>query len=202
LKTLALGIVILLALTTSVFAYAPNSVSDYAIISLYESSPGVATCSLQATFCGGCNPNMALNPGCPAFTHGFPPQPCSAYYSCGGSIVDGRFAAVQLTKLPGGTPIVDKMVLDTLLWPLDPGGFKYKEAFVFAGLTAGDQVEVWGELFCSWCGHWYACPETLTIAPHPDEVPSHTPWSIIILVLLIAGTGILIMFRRKKATAN
>jgi len=33
-------------------------------------------------------------------------------------------------------------------------------------------------------------------------IPMLLPWGLLILVLLIAGTGVLIMVRRKKVTAS
>jgi len=183
-----------MALATSSLALDPG-VSDYEIISLYESSPGVVTCTLQATFCSACNPNSTNDPGCPAFTHGFPPGTCPTYHDCG-IYEDGRFAAVRLTKIPGGTPQVNKMVLNTTNWPLAPAGDKHKEAFTFSGLSAGDVVEVWGELYCSWCYHWYACPETLTIAA---GVPAHTPWGLISLMCVLLALATWIFFWRRRA---
>lgn len=186
-----------MGLATPSLAYSPNQVSDYAIVSLYQSGPNAVTCILRATFCNDCNPNDANNPGCPEFTHGFPPSPCPAYYDCG-IREDGRFAAVRLQKIPGGIVKVNKMILNPTNWPLQSsGGYKHTEAFVFTDvpLSAGDRVEVWGELFCSWCGHWYPCVETLTVTPPPQGAPALSQWGLVglMLVLLALATWVFLL---------
>ena len=63
-KKLALAMVILLALTSSVLAQDkdPKSVADYDIVSVwYDGTANAVVCTLKATYCSSCNPNPSQN---------------------------------------------------------------------------------------------------------------------------------------------
>lgn len=129
-----------------------NSVYNYNINWAVQTGTTEIIVEAQANYCSACNPNSANNDGCAAFTHtGW----------CGGA-ADGRYMAVRL-KDSGGTILgMQKMVLNPTNWPV---GSVQKAQFVFSGLpvNAGDVITVEADTYCSWCGHWYPSPVSITV---------------------------------------
>jgi len=166
-----LGLMIVLAtlltLTLVMATPALASVYDYGINWAVQTGPSEITVEVQANYCFACNPNVAGNPGCPAFTHGYPPPyyPYN-YYPC--DLVDGRYLAVRLKDAGGNTLATQKLILDQVNWPI---GSVHSEQFIFSGLTvaAGDEITVEADTYCSWCGHWYPIPVTLTVIGSNSE---------------------------------
>lgn len=142
------------------------SVSNYQIISVAQTDVDEITVDIGGTYCPACNPNNAGNPGCPEFTHGtgvggtwVPGQ--TGYYNHAG-MIDGRYAAACIAHGPGPTYTKQKFICTPANWPL---AVFNSHAFVFSGLgvSGGDTVTIYGELYCSWCGHWYAEPQELIV---------------------------------------
>ncbi len=131
-----------------------NSVYDYNINWAVQTATTEITVEAQANYCEYCNPNDANNPGCAAFTH---PEGW-----CYPNNIDGRYMAVRL-KDSGGTILgMQKMVLNPTNWPI---GSVQSAQFVFSGLSveAGDVITVEADTYCSWCGHWYPSPVSITV---------------------------------------
>lgn len=168
-KRLVLFISIIVIL--SIIAITPNTtatVSDYQIVSVTETGTNEITVVLGGNHCSACNPNDAGNPGCPEFTHGsnngswFPGE--TGYY--GEYSVEGRYTAVCIGYGSGPTYVKQKVICNSTNWPL--GSFQSK-SFVFSGVPigGGDTITIYGEMYCSWCGHWYAVPVNLTVSYGP-----------------------------------
>jgi hypothetical protein len=82
---------------------------------------------------------------------------------------------VEYGSIPTRTS--QKFVCNPTNWPLAtssewsagyPSGY-YNHAFVFTGLpvSGGDTVKIYGELYCSWCNHWYAAPQSIRVLYGP-----------------------------------
>jgi len=140
-----------------------KSVSDYVITEVVQTNPSTITVTVQCTFCGSCNPNPAGNSGCTPFSVacGFPPSyyPSYSSFPCAAGCPDGRFAAVQLVSATLGV-ITQKLVCTPSNWPI---GSPQSHSFVFSGLTLapGETVHIYADFYCSWCGHWWAVPQTI-----------------------------------------
>lgn len=171
-KILTLAIIFLLLLSTfSIFALqvkaespeAHGTVYDYKIVSVTQTGPNEVTVKLQVRYCPYCNPNDASNPGCPEFTHGYPPPYYPYNYWCGG-LIDGRYVAVRIKDSGGAILGTQKLVCNPTNWPLD---VVVTRDFVFSGVTlaTGSIVIAEADIYCSWCGHWYPTPVSLKIAP-------------------------------------
>lgn len=186
-------------------------VSDYEIVSVEQTGGNQVTVRLQANFCTACLANDNCQPGCMEFTHGFPFTSCP--YSCRGAactptcpITAGRYAAARIQEIGTATAYTKKLVLrntsgpNCTVWPL---GTIHAEDFVFDGvdLAAGDQIEAWGELYCSLCNHWYSCPDTLTIQAAP-AIPALTDWGLIIFGIVLLGFISLVFIKRRKAAVS
>ena len=153
-----------------------GTVYDYKIISVVQTGPNEVTVKLQVRYCPYCNPNDASNPGCPEFTHGYPPPYYPYQYWCGG-LVDGRYVAVRIEDETGTILGTQKLICNPTNWPLD---IILERNFVFSGvpLVAGSTVIAEADVYCSWCGHWYPTPVSLKIVPLKVCIdPGHDPVS-------------------------
>lgn len=151
-----------------------GTVYDYKIISVTRTGPNEVTVKLQVRYCPACNPNDASNPGCPEFTHGYPPPYYPYQYWCGG-VADGRYIAVRIKDSTGTILGTQKLVCNPTNWPLD---VILTRDFVFSGVTlaTGSTVIAEADVYCSWCGHWYPEPVSLEIAPLKVCIdPGHAP---------------------------
>lgn len=188
-----------------------GSVYDYAIISAVQSGYDEVTVTVQAHYCDACNPNDAGNPGCDAFTHGFPPPsyPYNVYIWPDCYDNDGRYAAVRLMEgsIEVGTA---KMVLTSANWPL--ASIIQRDIVVTTGtpMEVGDLITVYADLFCSWCGHWYPEPIEIEIEAIPvgiDIKPGSFPNSINlkangVIPVAVLGSATLDVLTLDPATAE
>lgn len=140
-----------------------GTVYNYEIISVTKTGLNEVTVKLQVRYCPACNPNDASNPGCPEFTHGYPPPYYPYQYWCGG-LADGRYVAVRIKNSSGAVLGTEKLVCNPTNWPLN---VILTRDFVFSGipLVAGSTVIAEADVYCSWCGHWYPPPVSVKIAP-------------------------------------
>jgi hypothetical protein len=154
-----------------------GTVYDYEIVSVTLTGPNEVTVKLQVRYCPACNPNDASNPGCPEFTHGYPPPYYPYQYWCGG-MIDGRYIAVRIKDETGAILGTHKLVCNPTNWPLN---IILTRDFVFSGvpLVAGSTVTAEADVYCSWCGHWYPTPVSLKIAPLKVCIdPGHAPTDV------------------------
>ncbi|MFC2122770.1 PKD domain-containing protein [Bacteroidota bacterium] len=166
--------VLCLALLMSSFAVSPvaagpeddeGSVYDYAINSAVETGAGEVTVNVQARYCPGCNPNPSQAPGCPAFHQTYSP----GHHSCTLGYPSGTFIAVRVKGGGGAVLAAQKLVLH-------PGNMTLNVVnnwnFVFTGLpvSAGDTLTVEADTYCSWCGHWFPVPKSVTISASNSQV--------------------------------
>jgi hypothetical protein len=140
-----------------------GTVYDYKIVSVTQTGSNEVTVKLQVRYCPYCNPNWFSNPGCPEFTHCYPPPYYPYQYWCGG-LFDGRYVAVRIKDSSGAILGTQKLVCNPTNWPLN---VILTRDFVFSGvtLTTGSAVIAEADVYCSWCGHWYPTPVSLKIAP-------------------------------------
>jgi hypothetical protein len=146
-----------------------NSVYDYAINWAVQTGTTEVTVQVQARYCSACNPNTANNPGCPEFTHGYPPPYYPYNYWGSYSEIDGRYTAVRIKNSSGTVLATQKMINNPTNWPID---VIHQENFVFSGLSvsAGDTITVEADTYCSWCGHWYPSPVNVQIIGSDSKV--------------------------------
>lgn len=159
--TIGVALIAVASVPLLVGAIEENSVSDYQINSVIQTNPNTIVVSVECTFCSACNPNDAGNPGCTPFSTacGFPPPsyPGQSGYPCAAGCPDGRFVAVELVGSFG--IVMQKMVCTPSNWPI---GGSHAQDFVFSGLSleANETITVYADFYCSWCGHWWAAPQT------------------------------------------
>ena len=147
----------------------PGSVDNYNINWAVQTGATEITVQVQARYCPACNPNSANNSGCTAFEHTLPPY---GHRSCTKGYPDGRYTAVRIKDSGGTVLATQKMVCNPTNWPLN---VVHTENFIFTGvpLSAGDTVTVEADTYCSWCGHWYPDPITLTVEA-TDSLTTYT----------------------------
>ena len=140
-----------------------GTVYDYKIVSATQTGKDEITVKLEVRYCPYCNPNVFSMPGCPEFTHGYPPPYYPYHYWCGG-FADGRYVAVRIKDSTGVILGTQKLVCNPINWPLNT---LLTRDFVFSGvsLVVGSTIIAEADVYCSWCGHWYPAPVTLEIAP-------------------------------------
>jgi len=148
-----------------------DSVSDYEIISVSQTSPTEVVVTVQAHFCTACNPNDDEMPGCNPFTHGYPPPPPNHW--CGGTppdpgFVEGRYVAVRLKDSGGNVLGTTKMVCNPNNWPLCEIVAADIVVTTDEGMEPCTSVTVEADIYCSWCGHWYPEPVEMHVE---DKVP-------------------------------
>jgi len=143
-----------------------GTVYNYEIISVTKTGLNEVTVKLQVRYCPACNPNDASNPGCPEFTHGYPPPYYPYQYWCGG-LADGRYVAVRIKDSSGAVLGTEKLVCNPTNWPLNvilTRDIAVKNIPEEA-LAPGSTIIAEADVYCSWCGHWYPQPVSLKIAP-------------------------------------
>ena len=153
--------ILLLAFATSVslitpaMSYEIDTVSDYAITDVVQTSPSTIVVSAGCTYCTACNPNAVGNPGCTPFLCSFPPATYPSYGTCQQGKPDGRFAAIRITGTFG--TITKKLICTPSNWPI---GTHFSHNFVFTGLSIekGEIITIEADFYCSFCSHWYATP--------------------------------------------
>lgn len=145
-----------------------GSVYDYAINWAVQTGPTEITVEAQARYCGGCNPNSGGASGCTAFEHSLPPY---GMRSCTKGRPNGTYIAVRIKDVTTNAVLaMQKLVLQSgvnltlntiCTWQ-----------FVFSGLSvsAGQQVKVEADTYCSYCYHWYPNPVTLTVQGSNSQV--------------------------------
>lgn len=148
--------ILLMACVPAAFA----SVYDYNINWAVCSGPGEVTVELQANYCSACNPNYYNDPGCTPFSHHSIPPYGTRGMTSGCS--DGTYAAVRIKDSSNNVLDTQNLVINPSNWPMAQ---LVKKNFVFSGipLTGGSTVIVEADLYCSWCGHYYPNPVTLTV---------------------------------------
>jgi N-acetylmuramoyl-L-alanine amidase len=153
------GILICTLLATSTFTIAlmsnvvEASVTNYEITYVAQTGINQITVSVKAQFCSACNPNYLSIPGDPAF-------PTYTWW------IDGRYVAVRIKDANTGAILgnIQKLVCNPTNWPLNDNN---PRIFVFDDiiLTGVSTVIVESDVYCSWCGHWYPAPKSMTVLP-------------------------------------
>ncbi|MHA2273726.1 MAG: hypothetical protein ACXACI_17905 [Candidatus Hodarchaeales archaeon] len=116
-------------------------VDQYQIVSVAQTDVNEITATVQARFCGACNPNPTSDP-------------------------NARYVKIWIKDSGGTTLGTQQMTCNTTNWPLT---VTHQEDFVFAiSVTAGETVTVYADIFCNWCGHYYPTPVSTTVI---DLVP-------------------------------
>jgi len=164
--SIAVTIIIVFSTFSILVPHTLGAVYDYEIISVTKTGPNEVTVKLQVQYCPACNPNDASNPGCPEFTHGYPPPYHPYQYWCGG-LADGRYVAVRIKDSSGAVLGTEKLVCNPTNWPLNvilTRDIAVKNIPEEA-LAPGSTIIAEADVYCSWCGHWYPTPMRRIIAP-------------------------------------
>jgi hypothetical protein len=160
------GVLLLGATTAESGTHGDNhTVYDYCINWAVQTGPTEITVQLQARYCPYCNPNDSNSPGCTPFEHTLPPY---GYMGCTQGYPDGRYAAIRIKDSGGNVLAMRKLICNQTNWPLD---VVHAENFIFTGvpLHAGDTVVIEADAYCSWCGHWYPDPVTMTVVASDSQ---------------------------------
>lgn len=159
-RSQTLLLIVVLALAVPVLAGPPingqpdhNSVYNYAINWAVQTGATEITVEAQARYCSACNPNPSGNPGCAPFTHtGW----------CGGA-TDGTYIAVRIKDSEGTILSLQKRILQHGVNMMLDQVCTWQFIFSSLPLAAGDIVTVEADTYCSWCGHYYPSPVTLSV---------------------------------------